>query len=239
MGKRKAVVDAAARGVDEADGVDDLGLPPLAPVHATLGGTSSSDATVPVATDPSLYDAMAMEEVINADASEAVAEVVAEEEGTHVSSVTTADPPKRKVFKRERELNGVLRTYKIRMLPTPEQRQELKLAFSMARKAYNWAVDAVNNKRVPCNFQQLRNAFEKEPLPKWATGDSQCRQIGCGQGLNFYPNEKFGAKRQAKDWYGWEMGKTSTAYPPSDPKHWELKAKEQAAGQTPWHWNNQ
>tara|TARA_B100001559_G_C16188433_1_gene478763 strand:+ start:122 stop:481 length:360 start_codon:yes stop_codon:yes gene_type:complete len=76
-------------------------------------------------------------------------------------------------------------------------------------------------------------------VPKWATGDSQCRQIGCGQGLNFYPNEKFGAKRQAKDWYGWQMGKTSTAYPPSDPKHWELKAKEQAAGQTPWHWNNQ
>ena len=178
MGKRKAVVDAAARGVDEADGVDDLGLPPLAPVHATLGGTSSSDATVPVATDPSLYDAMAMEEVINADASEAVAEVVvAEEEGTHVSSVTTADPPKRKVFKRERELNGVLRTYKIRMLPTPEQRQELKLAFSMARKAYNWAVDAVNNKRVPCNFQQLRNAFEKDPLPKWATGEGGKRLV--------------------------------------------------------------
>ena len=44
-----------------------------------------------------------------------------------MSSVTTADPPKRNVFKRERELNGVLRTYKVRMLPTPEQRQELKL----------------------------------------------------------------------------------------------------------------
>ena len=76
-------------------------------------------------------------------------------------------------------------------------------------------------------------------VPKWASGDAQCRQIGCGQGLNFYPNEKFGAKRQAKDWYGWEMGKTSSAYSPSNPKHWELKAKEAAAGQTPWHWNNQ
>ena len=76
-------------------------------------------------------------------------------------------------------------------------------------------------------------------VPDWAAGDPKCRQIGCGQGLVFYPNEKFGAKRQAKDWYGWQMGKTSTAYPPSDPKHWELKAKEEAAGQTPWHWNNQ
>ena len=76
-------------------------------------------------------------------------------------------------------------------------------------------------------------------VPDWAAGDPKCRQIGCGQGLVFYPNEKFGAKRQAKDFYGWEMGKTSSAYPPSDPKHWELKAKEAAAGQTPWHWNNQ
>jgi hypothetical protein len=48
-----------------------------------------------------------------------------------------------------------------------------------------------------------------------------------------------GAKRQAKEWYGWEYGKTSSAYAPSDPRHWELLAKEKAAGQTPWHWNNQ
>ena len=76
-------------------------------------------------------------------------------------------------------------------------------------------------------------------VPEWASGSNQCRQIGCGQGLIFYPNEKLGAKRQAKEWYGWEYGKTSTAYPPSDPKHWELKAKEIEAEQTPWHWNNQ
>jgi len=48
-----------------------------------------------------------------------------------------------------------------------------------------------------------------------------------------------GAKRQAKEWHGWDYGKTSSAYSPSDPKHWELKAKEIQAGQTPYHWNNQ
>eukprot|EP00966_Prymnesium_polylepis_P297525 6874099-Prymnesium_polylepis.1 len=119
---------------------------------------------------------MAMEEAINADADAMATEAI-------VAAAVDADvavaapeaeprqePTKRKVFKRERELKGVLRTYKVRMLPTPEQRQELKLAFSMARKAYNWAVAAVNGNTVPCNFQQLRNAFEKEPLPRWAKG---------------------------------------------------------------------
>ena len=76
-------------------------------------------------------------------------------------------------------------------------------------------------------------------VPDWAAGSKKCRQIGCGQGLVFYPNEKLGAKRQAKEWYGWEWAKTSSAYPPSDPRHRELKSKEIQAGQTPWHWNNQ
>ena len=76
-------------------------------------------------------------------------------------------------------------------------------------------------------------------VPEWASGSQQCRQIGCGQGLKFYANERNGAVRQNKDWYGWEYGKTSSAYAPSDPKHWELKAKEQKAGNTAWHWNNQ
>ena len=76
-------------------------------------------------------------------------------------------------------------------------------------------------------------------IPKYLSGEPQCRQIGCGKGLTFYPNEVMGAKRQAKEWYGWEYGKTSSAYSTSDPKHWELKAKEIAAGQTPYRWNNQ
>ena len=72
---------------------------------------------------------------------------------------------------------------------------------------------------------------------EWVRGSDSCTQIGCGEGLQFYPNEEFGAQRQARDWYGFEWGETSSAYPPSNPKHWELKQKEIAAGQTPWHWN--
>lgn len=77
--------------------------------------------------------------------------------------------------------------------------------------------------------------------PSWVTGsDSKnCRQIGCGQGLIFYPNERFGAVNQAKRWYGFEWGETSSAYPKSDPRHWELLQKEIEAGNTPSHWNNQ
>jgi len=71
----------------------------------------------------------------------------------------------------------------------------------------------------------------------WISGERSCRQIGCGEGLVFYPNEKFAAQKQARRWYGFEWGETSSAYPPSNPKHWELKEKEIAAGQTPWHWN--
>ena len=72
--------------------------------------------------------------------------------------------------------------------------------------------------------------------PQYLMKDS-CTQIGCGEGLTFYPNEQFGAQRQARDFYGFEWGETSSAYPPSHPKHWELKQKEIAAGQTPYHWN--
>jgi len=64
-----------------------------------------------------------------------------------------------------------------------------------------------------------------------------CKQIGCGQDLIFYPNEQFGAQRQSRDFYGWDYGQTSSAYPPSHPKHQELRQKEIQAGQTPWHWN--
>jgi hypothetical protein len=72
--------------------------------------------------------------------------------------------------------------------------------------------------------------------PQWLTGSDRCSSIGCGKDLEFYPMAPGEAVRQAKA-HGFEWGKTSSAYPPSDPKHWELKRQEEAAGQTPWHWN--
>lgn len=72
--------------------------------------------------------------------------------------------------------------------------------------------------------------------PQWLTGSRECASIGCGKDLEFYPTAPGEAQREAAI-HGFEWGKTSSAYPPSDPKHWELKRQEEAAGQTPWHWN--
>lgn len=72
--------------------------------------------------------------------------------------------------------------------------------------------------------------------PEWITGSNNCSQIGCGKDLSFYPMAPGEMERQSKA-NGFEWGKTSSAYPPSDPKHWELLRKEQAEGNTPYHWN--
>ena len=77
------------------------------------------------------------------------------------------EAPKKHAFKRQRALEGVLRTYKVRMLPTEAQRQDLKLAFSMARYAYNWAVGCINA-GAKTNFQELRKVFFSMPVPEWA-----------------------------------------------------------------------
>ena len=70
----------------------------------------------------------------------------------------TAPPPldveKRKKpppFKRQAELTGNLRTFKVRMIPTREQVVELKRCFSACRRAYNWALAKVNNENVAPN----------------------------------------------------------------------------------------
>lgn len=73
--------------------------------------------------------------------------------------------------------------------------------------------------------------------PEWLIG-SDCQTLGCGRDLEFYPNEQYGAVRQARDWHGFEWGKTSSAYAPGTPEYERLKAEEIAKGQTPWHWNN-
>jgi len=72
--------------------------------------------------------------------------------------------------------------------------------------------------------------------PEWLTGSDRCASIGCGKDLEFYPMAPGEAVRQAQA-NGFRWGQTSSAFPPSDPRHHELKAKEEAAGETPWHWN--
>jgi len=58
-------------------------------------------------------------------------------------------------------------------------------------------------------------------------GSADCNYIGCSTGgLVVYPHEAYSASVQPRRWYGWEWGKTSSAFHPSDPKHWELKKQE-------------
>lgn len=58
-------------------------------------------------------------------------------------------------------------------------------------------------------------------------GSTDCGYIGCSTGgLQVYPHEPSAASVQPRRWYGWEWGETSSAYHPSDPKHWELKKQE-------------
>ena len=75
--------------------------------------------------------------------------------------------------KRKRPIEGQLRTFKVRMVPTPEQAKVLKEAFAGARWVYNIVVKTINDcvirddetgeeKHVPPNMQLLRNAVRKE-----------------------------------------------------------------------------
>ena len=70
-------------------------------------------------------------------------------------SVNCSRPPRRK-----REIEGHLRVYRVRMIPTPEQARELKRCFSAARHAYNATVAAVNGSDR-ANFYQLMHVIEK------------------------------------------------------------------------------
>jgi len=74
--------------------------------------------------------------------------------------------------------------------------------------------------------------------PDWIMGsDSNCSQIGCGKDLEFYPMAPGAASANARA-HGFEWGQTSSAFPPGSPEHQRLLREEQAAGNTPWHWNN-
>lgn len=128
----------------EVVGEDSLGLPPL--------------STQAVA---------AMEGVTQAETTEATPEQTPEEEEA---------PNKRKVpiNKRKRPIEGQLRTFRVRMVPTAAQRVVLQEAFAGARWVYNSVVKSINNcaikdevsgeeRRVPPNMQLLRDAVRHEP----------------------------------------------------------------------------
>ena len=80
-----------------------------------------------------------------------------------------APEKRKKPFKRAAPLEGTLRTFKVKMLPTAAQVTELKRCFGVARRAYNWANGRVKA-GAPRNIIRLRTEWRALPPLKWATG---------------------------------------------------------------------
>lgn len=95
-------------------------------------------------------------------------------------------PPSSSVKRRKREIEGHLRVYRVRMIPTTEQARELKRCFSAARHAYNAAVAAVNG-GDRANFYERRAAYKLVAKPAWAQGVSSSIVDGAvEQAVNAY-----------------------------------------------------
>jgi len=62
--------------------------------------------------------------------------------------------------------------------------------------------------------------------PEWLSGEPQCAQIGCGQGLTFYPNEPFAAQRHARRWYCFDWASHSSRYHPNTAEYAAAKQRE-------------
>lgn len=85
-------------------------------------------------------------------------------------------PEKRKssLFARKAELNGKLRSYKIAMYPTQEQRRVLKSWYAACNRAYNLAVEEIRGMRNRANLISVRKAIvPNEAVPEkdreWVT----------------------------------------------------------------------
>lgn len=101
---------------------------------------------------------------------------------------SSAAPAQKKQKRRKREMQGQLRSYRVRMVPTAEQERELKRCFSAARHAYNATVDAVENGGARANFYELRNAYRaRTDKPAWAASVSSSIVAGAvEQAVNAY-----------------------------------------------------
>ena len=71
--------------------------------------------------------------------------------------------------RRKRERIGAYRQYRVRMIPTPEQKRQLKQCFSAARHAYNYFVDRVKNHDDAPNEYARRKDYRANELPDWVT----------------------------------------------------------------------
>ena len=70
---------------------------------------------------------------------------------------------------RTRARVGAYRMYRVRMLPTPEQKKQLKQCFAAARHAYNYFVDRVENHGDAPNEYARKKDFRASERPEWVT----------------------------------------------------------------------
>lgn len=59
----------------------------------------------------------------------------------------------------------------------------------------------------------------------WLLGKTQCRNIGCGRNLNFYPNEENGGQIQPRLWYGFDWRKDNIT-PTNNPYIWNTPPED-------------
>lgn len=88
---------------------------------------------------------------------------------------------------RTRARVGAYRMYRVRMLPTPEQKKRLKQCFAAARHAYNWFVDRVENHGDAPNEYARKKDFRAGERPEWVTEvASQIVMGGMADAANAY-----------------------------------------------------
>ena len=89
--------------------------------------------------------------------------------------------------RRKRERAGAYRQYRVRMIPTAEQKRQLKQCFAASRHAYNWFVDRVKNHAEAPNEYARRKDYRASERPEWvAAVASQIAAGGITDAANAY-----------------------------------------------------
>ena len=83
-----------------------------------------------------------------------------------------ADGPPAAKKRRKRERIGAYRAYRVRMIPTAEQKKRLKQCFAASRHAYNYVVDRVKNHGDAPNEYARREDYRASDRPEWVTAVS-------------------------------------------------------------------
>jgi transposase len=76
---------------------------------------------------------------------------------------------KRAPFTRKAPLEGRTRAYKIRMVLTTQQKQELKVCFAAARGAYNFANALIKYEDEPASVISIRKKWYAKQRPEWSS----------------------------------------------------------------------